>query len=399
MDTCRFLTLVALVALGANSGARGGEAEDLPPAIEPMLSDVFTRGQGTYPAYRIPSVVVTKKGTVLAFAEGRQSLHDHAENNIILRRSTDNGKTWGTLIVVHHSGRDVLVNPCAVVLDSGRALVMYQHFPAGYHARASGKIKRLTPGIQGDTVSTTLVVHSDDDGATWSKPRDVTAGAKRPTTVNSTASGPGIGVVLRRGTHKGRILMPTNEGWWVGDSRTFNVYACFSDDGGETWRYGEPAPRGAKGHGNEVQMVELADGRVMLNSRSNGGTRHRKTAVSADGGLTWSELKDELQHPEPQCMGSILRYAWPTDGGKSRILFANPGSQKGRRNGVVRMSYDEGKTWPVAKTLYAGGYAYSCLTVLADGSIGCLFERDGYRVITFARFTLGQLTGGKDKTE
>jgi len=409
-------------------------------ANEPEFADVFVKGEGLCPAYRIPSVVVTTKGTVLAFAEGRQTLHDHAENDIVLRRSVDGGYKWGKMQMVHESGRDVLVNPCAVVLDSGRVVLMFQHFPAGYHARASGtKIKLLSPGIEGETISRTLVMHSDDDGKTWSKPRDVTAGTKRAK-MNSTASGPGVGIVLRRGARKGRILMPTNEGWWEGKKRFFNVYAAYSDDGGETWRCGEAAPNGDAGNGNEVQMVELADGSVMLNSRSNAGTKHRKVAVSKDGGVTWSPLKDDTNLPEPQCMGSILRLTWPgrdearieqikkkikkirsfmararftkegaarykkqladlaaelaeqEAGGKSRILYVGPGSQKGRVDGTVRLSFDEGKTWPVAKMLYKGGYAYSCLTALPDGSVGVLFEKDGYKTITFARFTVDWLT-------
>ena len=409
-------------------------------ADEPAFVDVFVKGEGLCPAYRIPSVVVTNKGTVLAFAEGRQTLHDHAENDIVLRRGVKGGTTWDEMQMVHESGKDVLVNPCAVVLDSGRVLLMYQHFPAGYHARASGtKIKLLSPGIKGKTISRTLVTHSDDDGKTWSKPRDVTAGTKRPK-MNSTASGPGVGIVLRRGEHKGRILMPTNEGWWEGKTRFFGVYAAYSDDGGETWKCGQAAPNTDASNGNEVQMVELADGSVLLNSRSHGGTKHRKVATSKDGGATWSALKDDTNLPEPQCMGSTLRLTWPgrdearieqirkkiksirsfmarvrltkegaarykkqladlaaalaeqEAGGKSRILYIGPGSQKGRVDGTVRMSFDEGKTWPVAKMLYKGGYAYSCLTALPDGSVGVLFEKDGYKTITFARFTVDWLT-------
>ena len=407
-------------------------------ADEPEFADVFVAGKAGYPHYRIPSVVVTKKGTVLAFAEARQG-GDHSANDIVLKRSTDAGQTWGPMRVLCEKGKDVLVNPCAVVLDSGRVLLMFQHFPAGYHARAMGKkVKLLSPGIEGETISRTLVTRSDDDGKTWLKPRDVTAGTKRPK-MNSTASGPGVGIVLRRGPRKGRILMPTNEGWWEGKKRFFGVYAAYSDDGGETWKCGEAAPNGDAGNGNEVQMVELSDGSVLLNSRSYLGTKHRKVAVSKDDGATWSALKDDTNLPEPQCMGSVLRLTWPgrdeariekirkeiqrirgfmararltregaarykkkladlaaelaerEAGGKSRILYIGPGSQKGRVDGTVRLSFDEGKTWPVAKMLYKGGYAYSCLTALPDGSVGVLFEKDGYKTITFARFTAGWL--------
>ena len=95
-------------------------------------------------------------------------------------------------------------------------------------------------------------------------------------------------------------------------------------------------------------------------------------------------------------MATILRYTDPLDGFGSRILFANPNSSSERVNGTVRLSYDEGKTWLIAKTLYGGGYGYSCLVALPDGAIGCLFEREDYIHTTFARFTLDWLTDGKD---
>ena len=427
--------VVALLGLFAAAGRAAA-----PPSGEPELVDVFEAGKEGYPHFRIPSIVTAKGGVLLAIAEGRQG-GDHSENDIVLKRSTDGGKTWGEMQVVHEDGKNVLVNPCAVVLESGRVLLMFQRFKAGYHARAMGShVKLLTEGIAGETVSTTLLMQSDDKGKTWSAPRDVTAGTKRPTKIISTASGPGRGIVLCRGKHAGRILMPTNEGWWEGKARFFNVYACYSDDGGESWKCGEPAPNGDAGNGNEVQMVELADGSVLLNSRSIGGGGRRKLAVSADGGQTWSPLKDHPQLPEPQCMGSVLRLTWPgrdearieqikkkiqdmrsfmararftkegaerykkkladlareraelEAGGKSRILYAGPASRKGRVNGTVRMSCDEGRTWPVARTIYAGGYAYSCLTALPDGSVGVLFEKDGYKTIAFARFTVDWLT-------
>jgi arylsulfatase A-like enzyme len=376
-------------------------AANLPRITKPMpalvdrkdvhVTDVFVPAKDGYPHIRIPSLVTAKNGDLLAFAEGRQG-GDHSENDLILKRSDDGGRTWAKLQVVFERGKDVMVNPCPVVLDSGRIVMMFQHFPAGYHARAMGtRVKQLEPGVKAGKISRTLVIYSDDHGKTWSKTRDVTVQTKRPAPVISTATGPGIGIQLQRGPHRGRIIMPTNEGWFDdAKKRHFNVYACYSDDGGSTWAFGKPAPNGSPGEGNEVQMVELSDGSVMLNTRSNGGTKHRKIAISRDGGETWSPLKDENAHPESQCMGSILRYSW-RDAGKSRLVFANPGTQSGRQQGTVRISYDEGKTWPVAKLFYPGGYAYSCLTKTADGSIGLLYEVDGYKRIGFARIPISAL--------
>ena len=178
--------------------------------------------------------------------------------------------------------------------------------------------------------------------------------------------------------------MPTNEGIWDKHLRDFSVYACYSDDNGETWRYGDNAPNGDDGKGNEVQMVELEDGSVLLNSRSIYAAKFRKQAISTDGGATWSPLKDHHDLPEPQCMGSIIRHRWPEEGG-SVLLYCGPATQDRREQGAIFVSRDEGKTWPERKEVYAGEFAYSCLTTLQDGSVGLLFEADGYRQITFVR--------------
>ncbi len=149
---------------------------------------------------------------------------------------------------------------------------------------------------------------------------------------------------------------------------------------------------------SEVQMVELNDGSILLNARSTKINR-RNTAISRDGGQTWTPVAEDHTLIEPPCQGTILRYTDPLDGEKSRILFANPASKKGRKNGTVRLSYNEGKTWPVAKTIYAGEYAYSSLVVLPNKTVGCLFERDRYKKITFVHFSLEWLTNGKDRLQ
>ena len=363
------------------------EELDAKAKLLPEHNTVFTSGKEGYAQIRIPSVVVSKKGTVLAFAEGRVIPSDHAENDIILKRSTDSGKTWGALQVVQEDGKNCLGNPTALALrDSGRILVMYQRYPFGFHER------EVVPGHEGDRICRSFLTHSDDDGATWSEPRDLTRFVKRPTHVTSLASGPGVGIQLRRGPHKGRIVFPFNQGPWG----EWKVYAAYSDDGGETWAYGETAPDGAEGRGNEVQMVELADGSILLNSRSHGGTKCRRTALSKGGGQTWSPLADAPALIEPCCMGSIVRCSDPLDEKKSRLVFANPASTESRVNGTIRLSYDEGQTWPHSRSIAQGSFAYSCLTVLPDGTIGCLYETDGYGRIVFARVRLDWLTRGQD---
>ena len=373
-------TAIILAALLGQFGAPNWAAE---PALE--IVDVFFNGQDGYPAFRIPALITTKRGTLLAFAEGRASLHDHAENDIVLKRSTDGGKTWGPLQLVHEDGINALGNPTVVVArETGRALLMYQRYPKGFDEH------KAEPGLDGPRICRTFTQYSDDDGATWSKPVEVTAQVKRPTEVTSTATGPGIGIQLARGKHAGRILMPFNQGPYG----KWKVYAVFSDDGGQSWRYGETAPEGAAGYANEVQFVELNDGSVMLNARNQGGgLKIRKVSVSRDDGETWSVTKHDVALIEPVCQASILRHPGGDDPEKDIFLFSNPATQTGRTNGTVRLSRDQGSTWPVSRVIYPGGFAYSCLASLPDGVVGCLFERDGTTKISFARFTVNWIEG------
>lgn len=365
-------------------------------AGEPRFSDVFVAVKDGFSVIRIPSAVVTKKGTVLAFAEGRAfASSDQAHNKIILKRSTDGGKTWDALQIIAAAGANSLNNPTAVVeQNSGRVWLMYQRIPA--HLTEGSR--ETATGYEGTNVYRNLLIWSDDDGVTWSEPRDVTRSTKRPTRATTVASGPGIGIQLTRGEHKGRLIFPFNEGpFWQ-----WNNYAVFSDDAGVTWRCGENVPGAfitdAKGKTrsqvNEVQMVELSDGSVMLNSRQFAGAKVRKTAVSRDGGETWSPIADATELRDPSCMASIFRYSFAGENEKNILLFSNPDSGK-RETGTVYLSRDDGKTWPVKKVLWPGDFAYSVLTKLPDGTVGCLFETDKYRRIVFARFPLAWLTGGK----
>jgi sialidase-1 len=352
----------------------------------PEFFDVFRSDQEGYRSIRIPSLVTTKQGTLLAFAEGRAQPKDQAENDIVSKRSSDGGATWSPLRVLAEDGMHSLNNPTAVVTETGRVLLMYQRIPGHMHETS----QETATGYDGPNIYRTFLITSDDDGVTWSPPRDVTRGTKRETRATTVCSGPGLAIQLTRGPHKGRLVVPFNEGPY----HQWNNYAALSDDGGETWRCGENVPQamlGDRSQINEVQMVELSDGSVFLNSRQFAGAKVRRTSVSRDGGATWGPIAEAAELRDPSCMASVIRYSFDDANGHGRLLYAGPDSAR-RDTGTIYLSTDDGATWPIKKELWPGAYAYSVLTRLADGQVGCLFEADGYQRCVFAHFPIEWVT-------
>ena len=363
---------------------------DTPPTPPPTV-DVFVGGQEGYNTYRIPSIVQLETGRLLAFAEGRGSGADNGINDIVMKSSDDLGTTWNPLQLVDDQPGRSLNNPCVVEVRSGphagRVIAMYQSYPTGCGESC------VVPGYKGDNICRTFVKHSDDGGATWSAATDVTTSVKRPTIVTSVASGPGIGIQLRHGKNAGRLIMPFNQGPFG----SWACYAVYSDDGGDSWQYGEVAANGSAGTGNEVQMVERADGSIMLNSRQFSGGGWRKTAVSTDGGLNWSSLVNDDELPDPACMAGIVSLTDPIDGfTQSRLVFSGPNSTTARSNGHAWVSFDGGATWPLKKQVYFGSFAYSLPVPVDCDRFGVFFEKDGNSRISLAFMNYAEATGGTD---
>jgi sialidase-1 len=366
-------------------------------AAEPVFSDVFVALTDGFKSIRIPSVIVTKKGTLLAFAEARAANSDQAQNKIALKRSSDNGQTWSAITLIADDGANSLNNPVAIVeRETGKVLLMYQRIPG--HLKEHSKEVEI--GFEGPNVYRNFLITSDDDGATWSKPLDITSMTKRATGATTLAGGPGIAIQLEHGPNKGRILFPFNDGPYG----MWNNYVVFSDDRGVTWKCGENVPgalvanaKGAKkSQINEVQVAELSDGSVLLNSRQFAGAKVRKKSISHDGGVTWSTIEDVPELRDPSCMGSILRYSFAENGAKNILLYSGPDSLK-RENGTVYASIDDGATWPIKRVLRKDDFAYSVLTRLPNGDVGCLFEANNYARIVFARFPLDWVLDGTEK--
>jgi sialidase-1 len=335
--------------------------------MQPDQTDVFVSRQEGYHTFRIPAAIVTPKGTVLAFCEGRRnSASDTGDIDLLLKRSFDGGKTWGPLQLVAEDGPNTVGNPCPVIdRDTGTIWLPLTHnLGEDPESRIIDQISTGTRRV--------WLTKSDDDGATWAAPVDITDQTKAP---NWTwyATGPGVGIQLR----SGRMVIPCDH--MVAVTKEYRSHVIFSDDQGQTWRIG-----GSVGPGlNECQVVELTDGSLLLNMRNyhKSETNRRAVARSTDGGLTWSAPSYDAALVEPICQASSLRY----DAG--RLLFSNPASTK-REQMTVRLSLDDGQTWPSRLVLHWGPAAYSCLTVLPDGLIGCLYEcgdAHPYERIRFAR--------------
>lgn len=371
----RLLPAITLLAVAALPAVAAG----------PAKVDIFVSGTEGYHTFRIPSVIVSTKGTVLAFCEGRKkSRSDTGDIDLVLKRSDDGGKTWGPLQVVWDDGDNTCGNPCPVVDRSTGTIWL----PLT-HNLGQDKESQIVDGTSKGT-RTAWITRSEDDGVTWAKPIEITTTTKDPKW-SWYATGPGVGIQTR----DGRLVIPCDNKADKGKTRQSHV--IYSDDHGKTWKLG-----GIVGPScNESQIVELADGSLMLNMRTYQANNRRLVAISKDGGITWTTPSEDQTLIEPVCQGSILRYTDEKTGGKKRLLFANPASTK-REKMTVRLSYDEGSTWPIGRLLHEGPAAYCCLTVLPDRAIGCLYEcgdKSAYDRITFARFDLDWLSEGKDKID
>ncbi|MER5997857.1 sialidase family protein [Nonomuraea angiospora] len=343
-----------------------------------------------YNTYRIPAAVVTKAGTVLAFAEGRHaSAGDSGHIDVVLRRSTDGGRTWGALqVVATEPRRGTAGNPAPVALADGRIVLVFVR--QGPQA-TEDKIRRgQVAAADGRRV---FVQVSSDDGVTWSAPREITGSVKR-SEWRWYATAPGHAVALRRG----RIVVPANHSLPPGgsDNGTEGKYngghGLLSDDGGQTWRIGyvDDNPDGYV-NVNETTATELPDGRLYLNTRTEStapGTR--ADAYSADGGQTLLlPFRPQAGLAGPVVEGSTLWCSSP-----DVLLFSGPAAPDARALMTVRASDDLGVTWRVAHTVSGLPAAYSDLVRVDGDTVGLLFETGdfgAYESIAFRRLPIAEL--------
>ena len=335
---------------------------------------LFHSGEAAYFCFRIPALVTTNRGTVLAFAEARRTdCSDSDAIDLVVKRTDDGGKTWSGLRVLFSDGKRS-VNQPAPIYDRQTGVLWLVFCKDNQQV---------------------FVTHSDDDGVSWSEPREITAQTKDPDW-KYVASGPGHGIQLSNG----RLLVagwgdasPGPVSWPPAWGEIEFTFAIFSDDHGATWQHGRPMYENLT---EEGMVAETSDHRVYMALRSLHGKRRRAHAWSDDGGSSWSRIQFDDGLPEPPAHGSIIRVTGKRVTGK-RFLFANPASDRDRIRLTVRMSEDDCQTWPIARILYEGSSAYSDLAVAGDGSMLCLFEAEHYSKMILARFDVKELIEGGTK--
>lgn len=340
-----------------------------------VTQELFTRELlgGKHNQYRLPAIIRATDGTLVAFAEGRRGDDDFSGIELVSRRSKDDGETWSGLETIAAAKGFALGSPTPVLdHQTGTLWLAY----------------RRTHRVKGDDLRSTIaIMKSDDAGQTWAAPIDLNRTAIRPASMTEVPPfltvGPGHGIQLEHGEHKGRLVISTSWGHEnkgsverreVGASQT-----VYSDDHGSTWRFGETTD-----YGSENALVETLDGAILMILRTRAysdSKRMKRIAWSRDGGETWSPTEESTELREPVCQQTLLRHPAGNPDGSSVLLFLSPDAQaKGRwdksarRDLSVWVSTDEGQTWPIKRQIHAGGASYSDATVTPDGRVHVVYE-------------------------
>ena len=386
-------------------------------AADPFVekTDVFEGGQGGYALYRIPGIVVTKRGSVLAYCEARRTgKSDWDAIDILLRRSIDGGRSWSVAQKIADVPGPQSKNPALVGYKLAKPDDVTYNNPVAIAAR-DGTVHFLFCL----EYMRCFYMRSQDDGIAWTKPIEITSAFEKfrsDWNWKVLATGPNHGIELKNG----RLVVPVwlSTGTAGGNAHRPSITATiFSDDLGKAWRAGDVAVPNTDEwiNPNETVVVQLGDGRVMLNVRNEAKANRRLVTISKDGATEWTKPRFDEALLEPICMASIIRLSEKPESDKNRILFANPanlsradgkeapGKSRDRKNLSVKLTYDEGQTWSVNKVLEPGPSGYSDLAVTRDGTILCFYERtlaestNRSARLTLARFNLEWLTDGKDK--
>ncbi len=333
------------------------------PSANDSLNYIFESGTEGYKCFRIPAIVTTNTGTLLAFAEGRKiGCSDTGDIDLVMKRSEDNGNTWSKLIVIWDDGDNVCGNPAPVVDEQSGAIHLLSTWNLG-----KDKESQIIAGSSKDS-RRVFVMRSDDDGLSWTDAEEITSSVKKE---NWTwyATGPCHGIQLKSAVNKGRLLIPCDH--IEAGTKRYYSHVIYSDDNGKSWKLGGTTPQDQV---NECTVAELSDGRLLLNMRNyDRSQKSRKIAISEDGGMSWSDLASDSLLIEPICQASMLMVQ-DQKHKMHGLYFLNPAHEDERRMMTLRRSEDEGLSWSESRVLYPGPSAYSDLTLLSNGSLGFLYE-------------------------
>lgn len=358
--TCVFLFTSMFTQACQKDDETQGNPTPVPPEEEVPSSEfnyIYNQGTDGFEVYRIPAIVKSKSNTLLAFAEARKarSNGDSGDIDLVVKRSSDNGKTWSKQITIWNDGQNTCGNPVPIVDDRGRIhLLMTWNFQ-------TDKWGAITNGT-GEDSRRPYYTYSDDDGITWAQPVEITSSVKKEKW-DWYATGPCHGIQIQKGIHKGRLVAPNYFTTRESGKVTSYSHIIYSDDYGKTWKLGEPTPVGGVG---ECSVAEIGEGTLMLNMRADEGF-YRKSCTSIDGGLTWSSPQISIDQIDCKCQGSILSIG-------GAVFLSNAASATERINMTIKKSTDNGKNWKGQYTVYEGNSGYSDIVELSDSQIAIIYE-------------------------
>ena len=358
----------------------GAVSADVRPQAQ-HLDHLYKSGERGYQCFRIPAIVTTTRGTLLAFAEGRNNgCGDAGDVDLVVKRSVDGGKSWSELGVVRDDGDNTCGNPAPVVDHATGKVSLLSTWNLG-----TDREPQIIDGSSQDT-RRVFVMYSVDDGISWSEAREITPDVKKPDWT-WYATGPVNGIQVQSGNFRGRLIVPCDH--IEAGTKRYYSHTIHSDDGGVTWVLGGTTPTDQV---NECTVAELPNGKLLLNMRNYTAARVRQTSTSSDGGETWSELRGDTTLIEPVCQASLIRYDHKSRG--PLLAFSNPASRTSRTKMTVRISFDQGSSWTLKQVVHPGPSAYSNLVVLPNGNLACLFEagvESPYEGIVFKELSFEEL--------
>lgn len=318
---------------------------------------VYRQGESGFEVYRIPATVKTVKGTLLAFAEARRSRinGDTGDIDMVVKRSSDDGKTWSKMTTVWDDGDNTCGNPVPIVDDKGNVhLLMCWNYK-------TDKWGTITAGSGVDT-RRVYYTCSKDDGLTWDKPVEITSSVKDASWL-WYGTGPCHGIQISDGPYKGRLVSPDYHTTLLGGKSISWSHIIYSDDYGKTWKRGGTVPESGVG---ECSVAALPDGRLVLNMRASDGY-FRKQSFSDDGGLTWTKPVPVQDQIDCKCQGSIIASG-------TSLLLSNAASASERVCMTVSKSVDGGVSWTARYLVYPGKSGYSDLVMLSDTQVAVFYE-------------------------